>query len=310
MWLQTIADRNVTFEEFTEKVGEETIRRSMQRFQRTTFNEDLVIRTRFRTSWISMMQFCFQPWFDNDNFYNIEEQASYLKFHTGNFFTLMLSHNAANLDGENVECMSVDLHGRPSSLSRFMQGKGRIRDGYNDDLCLGMRHEVTVEVRAQYEMLENDENGTACRNEHEREDTEFECRSRCRMKLIQSMCNCTGLTLSYLVKDDDELKKYPLCDYEQCELDVQRGKFSDEECSRGCLRNCKQIRFEIDHEQQGRMSRKGNTALSKISSLRKYNTAILTVYEHWQYCICKLHCACVAFARMLYSRSCFFDSSN
>ncbi|VDM29712.1 unnamed protein product [Toxocara canis] len=75
MWLQTIADRNVTFEEFTEKVGEETIRRSMQRFQRTTFNENLVIRTRFRTSWISMMQFCFQPWFDNDNFYNIEEQA-------------------------------------------------------------------------------------------------------------------------------------------------------------------------------------------------------------------------------------------
>ncbi|VDK20800.1 unnamed protein product, partial [Anisakis simplex] len=72
MWLDAISDRDVTFGEFTEKVGQETIRRSMQRFQRTTFNEDLVIRTRFRTSWISMMQFCFQPWFDEDNFQSIE----------------------------------------------------------------------------------------------------------------------------------------------------------------------------------------------------------------------------------------------
>lgn len=75
MWLNAIAERNITFAEFTEKVGEETIRRSMQRFQRTTFNEDLVIRTRFRTSWISMMQFCFQPYFDKDNFYDIGDQV-------------------------------------------------------------------------------------------------------------------------------------------------------------------------------------------------------------------------------------------
>lgn len=54
----------------------------------------------------------------------------------GNFFTMMLSHNAENLNGKDVECMSVDFHGRPSSLSRFVQGRGRARDGYNDDVIL------------------------------------------------------------------------------------------------------------------------------------------------------------------------------
>uniref|UniRef100_A0A9J2PU91 Amiloride-sensitive sodium channel n=1 Tax=Ascaris lumbricoides TaxID=6252 RepID=A0A9J2PU91_ASCLU len=273
MWLNAIAERNITFAEFTEKVGEETIRRSMQRFQRTTFNEDLVIRTRFRTSWISMMQFCFQPYFDKDNFYDIGDQ--------GNFFTMMLSHNAENLNGKDVECMSVDFHGRPSSLSRFVQGRGRARDGYNDDLCLGMRHEVTVEVRARYVMLENDDNGTACRNVEEGEDTEFDCRLRCRMKMIRSLCNCTAVTLSYLVKSDDEFIDFPLCDYEKCELDVQRGKFSEKECTDGCYRDCTQIRYEIDHEQQGRMARKDLTLVNLNWGSFEY----LTLEQKWVWSI-------------------------
>uniref|UniRef100_A0A914PTN1 Uncharacterized protein n=1 Tax=Panagrolaimus davidi TaxID=227884 RepID=A0A914PTN1_9BILA len=124
-WLKTLEDRGVTFEEFTQKVGSETIRRSMQRFQRTTFDEDLVIRTKFRTSWISTMQFCFQPWFDRDNFHPINDQ--------GNFFTMVLSHNPEKLAGKSVDCMTVDFHGRPSSLSRFMEGKGRTRDGFNEE---------------------------------------------------------------------------------------------------------------------------------------------------------------------------------
>lgn len=58
-------------------------------------------------------------------------------------------------------------------------------DALSLQLCLGMRHEVTVEVRARYVMLENDDNGTACRNVEEGEDTEFDCRLRCRMKMIR-----------------------------------------------------------------------------------------------------------------------------
>ncbi|VDK20837.1 unnamed protein product [Anisakis simplex] len=134
---------------------------------------------------------------------------------------MMLAHDVENLNGVDVECMSVDFHGRPSSLARFMQAKGRARDGYNDDLCAGLRHEVTVEVKAKYEMLENDDNGTACRDVEEGSDTEFDCRSRCRMKFIQQLCKCTGLTLSYLAKEDEkELQKYPLCDYEKCDIEL------------------------------------------------------------------------------------------
>ncbi|EJW71305.1 hypothetical protein WUBG_17789, partial [Wuchereria bancrofti] len=98
---------------------------------------------------------------------------------------MLLSHNTDNLENFNVACMSVDFHGRPSSLSRFMEGQGRARDGFNDDLCLGIRHEVTVDVRARYVMLENDENGTACRNVKKKEESEFDCRSRCRMEMIR-----------------------------------------------------------------------------------------------------------------------------
>lgn len=47
---------------------------------------------------------------------------------------MLLSHNNGNLEDVDTACMSVDFHGRPSSLSRFMEGQGRARDGFNDDV--------------------------------------------------------------------------------------------------------------------------------------------------------------------------------
>lgn len=76
-WIKEIQKRNVTFEELTQKAGLETIKRSLQKFHRTTYDDDF-INTGFRTSWISEMQFCFQPWFDVDNFPPIKDQASVL----------------------------------------------------------------------------------------------------------------------------------------------------------------------------------------------------------------------------------------
>ncbi|CAJ0590278.1 unnamed protein product [Cylicocyclus nassatus] len=270
-WMEVLDSRNVTFEEFTQKTGTEVLRRSMQRFQRTTRNEDLVIKTKLRTSWISQMQLCFQPLFDTDNFYDIEDQ--------GNFFTMLLSHNAENLEGEHTECMSVDFHGRPSSLNRFMEGKGRARDGFTFELCPGQRHEVTVEVRAHYQMLENDEPGKACRDVEDNEDSEFDCRSRCRMEMIRDMCKCTALSLSYLAKDD--LDKFPLCDYTNCEVDVQKGNYSDSECTSRCFRDCKQIRYEIDHENQGRMLRPDLTLINLNWGSFEY----LSMEQQWKYSI-------------------------
>jgi hypothetical protein len=240
-WLDVIKERNVTFPQFTQKVGFEAIRRSLQRFARTSYDEDQVFRTGLRISWISMMNLCFQPEFDADNYKDINDQ--------GQFFILQTSHNGK--ENDTFDCMSVDFHGRPSALGRFMEGKGRVRDGVTDELCLGMVHEVTVEVRATYIMLENNEKGTACNDLGEGEDTEFDCRSRCRLEMIKEMCDCLAPTLSYLQND----KNAKICDYTKCEIDVQRGNHTDELCAKKCLRDCKQIRYQVNLDQKGRSVR-------------------------------------------------------
>ncbi|KAJ1363742.1 hypothetical protein KIN20_023667 [Parelaphostrongylus tenuis] len=176
--------------------------------------------------------------------------------------------------------MSVDFHGRPSSLNRFMEGKGRSKNGFSFELCAGQRHEVLVEVRALYQMLENDEPGTSCRNVEDGEDNEFDCKSRCRMNMIREMCKCTPLSLSYLA-DDDDLDKYPLCDYTKCDIDVQKGNYSDSECADGCLRNCRQVRYEIDHEVQGKMVRPDLTLINLNWGSFEY----LTMEQQWKYSV-------------------------
>ncbi|KHJ90211.1 hypothetical protein OESDEN_09949 [Oesophagostomum dentatum] len=295
-WMEVLESRNVTFEEFTQKTGTEVLRRSMQRFQRTSFNEDLVIKTKLRTSWISQMQICFQPWFDEDNFYAIEDQ--------GNFFTMLLSHNAENLEGQHLECMSVDFHGRPSSLNRFMEGKGRARDGFTFELCAGMRHEVSVEVRALYQMLENDEPGKACRDVEEGEDSEFDCRSRCRMEMIRL---CAGMRHEVSVEvralyqmlendepgkacrdveegEDSEFDCRSRCRMEMIRVSllvVQKGNYSDTECANRCYRDCRQIRYEIDHEVQGKMVRPDLTLINLNWGSFEY----LTMEQQWKYSV-------------------------
>lgn len=49
---------------------------------------------------------------------------------------MVLSHNAEKLNGQQVDCMSVDFHGRASSNSRFSGSKGQARDGFNDEVCM------------------------------------------------------------------------------------------------------------------------------------------------------------------------------
>uniref|UniRef100_A0A158R594 Amiloride-sensitive sodium channel n=1 Tax=Syphacia muris TaxID=451379 RepID=A0A158R594_9BILA len=252
-FLTAIKERNVTFQEFTQKTGTEVLRRSVQRFQRFHWDEDVVIKTSPRITWISTMQMCFQPEYNEKNFLPITDQ--------GKFFILMMSHNTENLKGQNVDCMSIDVHGRPSSLARFMQAKAQVMDGTRNDLCLGSRHEITMEVRAKYEMIENDDEGTACHEFEEGEDDEFQCHSRCRLELIRSVCKCTALSLSYLVTDEAEFKQYPLCNYTQCIIDVQRGNYTDEKCGKQCHRDCSQIRFNVNLETKGRMARQDLTLI-------------------------------------------------
>ncbi|KAH7730932.1 Protein DEL-6 a [Aphelenchoides avenae] len=267
-WLDAIQERNVTFSEFTNKVGFEALRRSIQRFMRTTFDEEKIIRTQLKISWISMKNLCFQPVFDAENNVPIEDQ--------GQFFVLQISHNADSLDGEQVDCMNVDFHGRPSAIGRFMEGKGRAKDGIVEELCLSMMHEVTVEVRAQYTMLENDEAGTACRTFDDEDENEFDCRSRCRMEMIRQMCKCTAPTLAHL-SSDDQLETFPICDYEKCKLDVQRGNFTDKLCSDKCYPDCHQVRYTVRHDPKGRSLRPDLTTVVLNWGSFEY----LTLEQQW-----------------------------
>ncbi|KAK5970540.1 hypothetical protein GCK32_013736 [Trichostrongylus colubriformis] len=93
------------------------------------------------------------------------------------------------------------------------------------------------------------------------------------------MCNCTALSLSYLAKDD--LDDYPLCDYTKCEVDVQKGNYSDAECTKTCYRDCRQIRYEIDHEVQGKMVRPDLTLINLNWGSFEY----LTMEQQWKYSI-------------------------
>lgn len=83
---------------------------------------------------------------------------------------------------------------------------------------MGMVHETTVEVKARYKMLPNDEQGTACREKENGQDSEFDCHARCRMEFIKNICNCIAPTLSYLL-DENELKKMSICDYSTCKIE-------------------------------------------------------------------------------------------
>lgn len=262
-WLNEIDKRNVTFSEFQQKVGIETLKRSLQRFQRLSFNPDDIFHTRIKITWLSLLQLCFQPEFDKNNFKDIEEQ--------GEFFTLQLLHNSKNLDNEFVDCMSLDFHGRPTDLARNMEGKGRIQDGVASELCLGQLHDIEIEIKAKYISLprkpknnnnndvdnDDNDNGAICRNYDENEDNEFDCKSRCRMEMLQRICNCTPLTLSYLASSET-LKKFPHCAYENCIINIENitiKNFVDENCGKNCISNCVQVRYSVNSFNKGKASR-------------------------------------------------------
>lgn len=125
MWMAELKKRQITFEEFTQKVGYEIFRRSNANFQRTSYDENDKFNTKVRTSWISEQEFCFQPMFHGESDKPITDQ--------GYFFNFMTNHNAERLDDKKVDCMTVDFHGRPSSLTRYTQATA-VNDGFIDDV--------------------------------------------------------------------------------------------------------------------------------------------------------------------------------
>uniref|UniRef100_A0A183C957 Transmembrane protein n=1 Tax=Globodera pallida TaxID=36090 RepID=A0A183C957_GLOPA len=75
-WLDTISDRNVTFAEFTNRVGLEVLRRSMKSFQRWSYNDSDVFHMKTAINWLSNTHLCFRPVFqDEESFKSIEDQG-------------------------------------------------------------------------------------------------------------------------------------------------------------------------------------------------------------------------------------------
>lgn len=62
----------------------------MQRFQRLSLNPDDIFRTKIKITWLSVLQLCFQPEFDDENFKDIEEQVKKFLFFIQLFLQLFL----------------------------------------------------------------------------------------------------------------------------------------------------------------------------------------------------------------------------
>jgi hypothetical protein len=56
----------------------------------------------------------------------------YLLICKDQFFTLSIAHNTENVD--EVDCMKLDVRGRPSDEARYLEGKGRAKDGFFDEV--------------------------------------------------------------------------------------------------------------------------------------------------------------------------------
>uniref|UniRef100_A0A915MIB5 Amiloride-sensitive sodium channel n=1 Tax=Meloidogyne javanica TaxID=6303 RepID=A0A915MIB5_MELJA len=238
-----------------QKVGWETLRRSQHRFERLDVNkEQKKIKNDVKITWLSTRQLCFQPYFDQNSFVPIVDQArgTNLLSCREPFFVMNIVYNFGNVD--DLDCMSVDVHGRPSDETRYMLGNGRANDGYFNQLCIGDTFESTIEIRAITTILPDPEAPIEqrCQIYEQKENSpnsELDCLRRCRMELIRKLCNCTAPSLSNFVYDPKELNNYPLCDYGLCEIgnstESKEVKEWDTKCGGQCVPECTQTRYEL-----------------------------------------------------------------
>lgn len=247
-WLKWTAEQNITFPELIQKVGEQIFLKTTLKFVRTTFNEsEPTFFPKPKIQWISQQQVCFSPIYDAKSYRPIADQ--------GKFFSFTFITNITNMEARNetFDCMHVDFHGRLASLNRFMEGKARSRDGFNDMVCVGQSHLLTLEVKTRSKMLPNDEDGTKCALIKDGDETEFECFSKCRLKLIKEVCNCTAHSLAYLLKEDEE--RLPMCNYLNCEINQTRADlydYTEEPCRKECKPDCVQLRYTLTHSVLGK----------------------------------------------------------
>ncbi|CAD5228407.1 unnamed protein product [Bursaphelenchus xylophilus] len=228
-------DLGVTIEDARQKAGVEALGYQMRRLQRLTKNDELKILTWPKITWLSQEEFCWQPAFHDNSPVDFQ----------GTFFTFTSVLNMQNLLTNDLDCPTADVSGRPSSFWRYHLNHGRENNGVVEDLCFGDRHDVTTTVKAYYRMVDDprEEDDKICRGYGEGE--EIECHAKCRKEMVQTNLECTPITLEYLA-DEDELKKFPRCDYSNLKM-IEPANITNTEkdCRAECHRDCNYIKYDV-----------------------------------------------------------------
>ncbi|KAI6187398.1 Del-6 [Aphelenchoides besseyi] len=149
-----------------------------------------------------------------------------------NFFHMKIGHDPRKVDSQ--QHLIIDLNGRDANMAEFRDSGGHTTEGVNNGIKAGTISDLLVEIRTVYELLENEEEGTACVSIDDDEDEDespnqteftpvFECQGRCRADLIREY------------KDMDI---YPVCDYATCNIGNNSKTMNEKRCVAKCRHGC------------------------------------------------------------------------
>jgi hypothetical protein len=75
-WKKILDERKVSFQEFMQKTGEEVLTRMIKKAQRSSLDSDDVFDAKYKITWISLPNICFQPTFTGNASGMITTQVS------------------------------------------------------------------------------------------------------------------------------------------------------------------------------------------------------------------------------------------
>ncbi|CAD5221371.1 unnamed protein product [Bursaphelenchus okinawaensis] len=254
-WLDFMKENDIEVDDLIQAVGMRAMMKGLTRFERETHKPQpptgrSTVPAKMHIEWISFKDFCFRPTFKED--IPIESQ--------GTFFLLTFKFNPnfiVDEDSEDVvpedECVFIDFHGSRFDREPYMLEGSQRRNGFTEPLCFGSRYEVLLEVRHEYNMIETEDEGEACKEYEDDDENDFTCRSRCRYEHIKGLCQCVPISLADLVENDEDenAKNLTYCNYQKC--DIKDDNFDELECTKKCVRDCHQLIYSIKTFQRGRV---------------------------------------------------------
>ncbi|KAI6200656.1 Del-6 [Aphelenchoides besseyi] len=245
-WQKHLAERKVEFVDFVQKTGNEVLKRMVKKAIRSSMDNEDYFNATYKVTWISEPNICFQPQFSGN--------GSQLVTTQGQFFHMKIGHDPRKVDSQ--QHLIIDLNGRDANMAEFRDSGGHTTEGVNNGIKAGTISDLLVEIRTVYELLENEEEGTACVSIDDDEDEDespnqteftpvFECQGRCRADLIRELCHCTPISTYHLVKEYKDMDIYPVCDYATCNIGNNSKTMNEKRCVAKCRHGCTMTRYSI-----------------------------------------------------------------